>query len=73
MEKFKTIATTKEYCSALNNLPSKKKDPSNARETFQAMYDDVHVHNESLIDMYKNSDRDKGGYISIDYSEYENY
>ena len=48
-------------------------DPSNARETFQAMYDDVHVHNEALIDMYKNSDRDKGGYIGIDFSEYENY
>lgn len=45
-------------------------DPSNARESFLALYEKVCIDNERLIDAYKNIDREKGGYIDIDYSAF---
>lgn len=47
-------------------------DPSNARETFLALYEKVCVDNERLIDLYNNTDREKGGYLTLDYSSLEN-
>ena len=45
-------------------------DPSNARESFLALYEKVCLDNERLIDAYNNTDREKGGYLTIDYSAF---
>lgn len=46
-------------------------DPSNARSTFLALYNFVHAQNETLIDVYKNTDRLTGTYNSINFAAYE--
>ena len=43
-------------------------DPSNARKTFLAMYEDVKARNAYLLDVYKNTDRLTGFYTSIDFT-----
>ena len=46
-------------------------DPSNARSTFLALYNFVHAQNETLMDVYKNTDRLTGTYNSINFAAYE--
>lgn len=46
-------------------------DPSNARKTFLSMYNTVVNENDHLMDVYRNSDRDTGVMIGIDFSAYE--
>lgn len=42
--------------------------PDNARTSFMDMYKTVCEHNEHLIDEYRNTDRQTGEYIGVDYS-----
>ena len=46
-------------------------DPSNARATFLNIYEKVQKENEHLIDKYKNTNRDEGGYKTVDFSLYD--
>lgn len=46
-------------------------DPSNARSTFQALYDRVCEQNILLLDEYNNKDRDTNQFLTIDYGSYE--
>ena len=46
-------------------------DPSNARSTFKALYDDVCIRNELLLDEYNNKDRETNQFLAIDYGSYE--
>lgn len=46
-------------------------DPSNARKTFYTLYESVCQTNASLIDTYKNSDRETGMYSFIDFDKYD--
>lgn len=46
-------------------------DPSNARSTFMAMYNTVVGECNSLLDMYRNTNRDDGSYLSINFGAYD--
>lgn len=46
-------------------------DPSNARKTFQAMYEFVCAQNVTLLDTYRNTDRLTGNYVEINYAAYD--
>lgn len=46
-------------------------DPSNARKTFQSMYELVRKENKELLDTYRNTNRLTGDYIGIDFSSYD--
>ncbi len=46
-------------------------DPSNARSTFIEMFKAVRDENKSLIDDYKNTDRETGKFLGIDYAQYD--
>ena len=46
-------------------------DPSNARKTFLSMYNTVVSENDHLMDVYRNSDRETGVMVGIDFSAYE--
>lgn len=40
-------------------------DPSNARTTFQNLYENVQRENRSLLDSYRNTDRNTGDFVSV--------
>lgn len=46
-------------------------DPSNARNSFKALYDGVVQENMRLLDQYRNTDRLTGAFKKIDFSAYE--
>lgn len=46
-------------------------DPSNARKTFLSMYNTVVSENDHIMDVYRNSDRETGVMVGIDFSAYE--
>lgn len=46
-------------------------DPSNARSTFLDIYDKVQKQNEHLLEKYKNTNRDEGGYKTVDFAKYD--
>ena len=46
-------------------------DPSNARKTFLSMYNTVVNENDHLMDVYRNSDRETGVMVGIDFSSFE--
>lgn len=43
-------------------------DPSNARATFQNLYENVQKENRSLLDMYRSTDRYTGSFVSVNES-----
>lgn len=43
-------------------------DPSNARKTFLSLYDSVKRECDELLDIYRNTDRDDGQYLGIDFA-----
>lgn len=46
-------------------------DPSNARSTFLSIYTAVKEEVDGLIDVYKNTDRNTGGYLGVDFDSYD--
>ena len=60
-------------CMSVNYTPTDLKvyDPSNARSTFMSMYRAIQADTESLIDLYKNSDRNSGALVVIDFAAYD--
>lgn len=46
-------------------------DPSNARSTFMSIYDTVVAENKALIAEYRDTDRQTGKYLGIDYAAYD--
>ncbi len=46
-------------------------DPSNARKTFMTMYQSVKNECDELLDWYKNTDRNDGDYLGIDFAKYD--
>lgn len=46
-------------------------DPSNARKTFMEMYTSVKAENDRLLDVYRNTGRLDGKYITIDFEAYD--
>lgn len=66
----KDIAKLKTYNVNFTSTDMKVFDPSNARSTFQALYDGVVAKNELLLDQYRNTDRLTGAFKTIDYSAY---
>lgn len=40
-------------------------DPSNARTTFQNLYENVQKENRVLLDTYRNTDRNTGSFVSV--------
>lgn len=46
-------------------------DPSNARSTFMTMYNAICAECDALMDMYKNTDRENGSYVGIDFDAYD--
>lgn len=45
--------------------------PSDARTSFLALYNRVCKENDELMDLYKNTDRDTGKFLSINFSAYD--
>lgn len=66
----KDIAKLKTYNVNYTATNLKVFDPSNARSTFQSLYDGVVEKNRLLLDQYRNTDRLTGAYKSINYSAY---
>ena len=68
---FRDIAKLK--CMSVNYTPTDLKvyDPSNARSTFMSMYRNIQTVTDELIDIYKNSDRNTGSLIQVNYSAYD--
>ena len=60
-------------CMSVNYTPTDLKvyDPSNARSTFLSMYRNVQADTDYLIDIYKNSDRNTGALIQVNYSAFD--
>ena len=60
-------------CMSVNYTPTDLKvyDPSNARSTFMSMYKNIQTTTDELIDIYKNSDRNTGALIQVDYASYD--
>lgn len=46
-------------------------DPSNARSTFLSLYQAVKHECDELLDIYKNTDRDDGTYLGINFDAYD--
>lgn len=46
-------------------------DPSNARRSFKEIYDTIVAENKLLIAEYRDTDRETGRYIGIDFASYE--
>lgn len=67
----KDIAKLKTYNVNYTSTDMKVFDPSNARSTFQSLYDGVVAKNELLLDQYRNTDRLTGAFKTIDYSSYD--
>lgn len=59
-------------CLSVNYTSSNLKvfDPSNARSTFESLYNNVCDKNEILLDEYNSKDRENNQLLSIDYSKY---
>lgn len=60
-------------CLSVNYAPTDVRvfDPSNARKTFQAMYEFVCSQNALLLDTYRNTDRLTGEYAGINYASFD--
>lgn len=67
----KDIARLKTYSVNYTSSDLKVFDPSNARTTFQALYDGVVAKNVLLLDQYRNTNRLTGAYKTIDYAAYD--
>lgn len=67
----KDIAKLKTYNVNYTSTNLKVFDPSNARSTFQSLYDGVVAKNQLLLDQYRNTDRLTGAYKTIDYAAYD--
>lgn len=67
----KDIAKLKTYNVNYTATNLKVFDPSNARSTFQSLYDGVVAKNQLLLDQYRNTDRLTGAYKTIDYGAYD--
>lgn len=46
-------------------------DPSNWRLSFMEMYESVRAQNAELLDIYKNTSRETGEYLALDFSRYD--
>ena len=46
-------------------------DPSNARSTFMEIYKNIVENNKLLIGEYRDTDRETGQYLTINYSKYD--
>lgn len=66
----KDIAKLKTYNVNYTSTDLKVFDPSNARNSFKALYDGVVLKNEKLLDQYRNTDRLTGAFKTIDFSAY---
>lgn len=60
-------------CMSVNYTPVDLKvyDPSNARSTFLSMYHTIQADTEALIDIYKNTDRNTGKLLLIDFGAFD--
>ena len=60
-------------CLSVNYTPTDVRvfAPSNARKTFQTMYEFVCAQNIMLLDTYRNTDRLTGEYVGINYASYD--
>lgn len=67
----KDIAKLKTYNVNYTATNLRVFDPSNARSTFQSLYDGVVAKNQLLLDQYRNTDRLTGAYKTIDYGSYD--
>lgn len=67
----KDISKLKTYNVNYTATDLKVFDPSNARSTFQALYDGVVARNQLLLDQYRNTDRKTGAYKTIDFASYD--
>lgn len=66
----KDIAKLKTYNVNYTHTDLKVFDPSNARSTFQALYDGVVARNNLLLDQYRSTDRLTGAFRTIDFASY---
>lgn len=66
----KDIARLKTYNVNYTSSELRVFDPSNARTSFQALYDDIRGQNLCLLDSYRNTDRVTGEFTSIDFDQY---
>lgn len=66
----KDIAKLKTYNVNYTSTDLKVFDPSNARSTFQELYDGVLARNEHLLDQYRNTNRLTGAFKTINYAAY---
>ena len=46
-------------------------DPSNARRTFESLYNNIRVQNEELLDTYKNTNRATNKLILVDFDSFD--
>lgn len=67
----KDISKIKTYNVNYTDTELRVFDPSNARSTFQALYDDVCEKNVALLDSYRSTDRNSGALRGINYSSYD--
>ena len=67
----RTIAKLKEYNVNYTADNLKVFDPSNARSTFQSLYERVCEDNNILLDLYNNKDRETNEVLSINYADYD--
>ena len=67
----RTIAKLKEYNVNYTADNLKVFDPSNARSTFQSLYEKVCEDNNVLLDLYNSKDRETNEVLSINYSDYD--
>ena len=63
---FRDIAKLKTYNVNFSSSAIKVFDPSNARTTFQNLYNQIAIETDQLIDDYKNTDRVTGRYRTFD-------
>jgi len=67
----KDIAKLKTYQVNYTDVSLRVFDPSNARTTFQNLYQTIVAENEALLDTYRNTDRITGAYKSINYASFD--
>lgn len=66
----KDIAKLKTYEVNYTGSNLRVFSPSEARDSFRAIYQDVCSQNEALLDLYHNTNRLTGAYKGIDYASY---
>lgn len=67
----RTVAKLKEYNVNYTAENLRVFDPSNARSTFQSLYDDICNKNDILLDTYDSKDRDNNELLQIDFQKYD--